>query len=762
MTMNSTAVLELDRLHISYQTEKGWLDPVRRLSLRVDPRVKYGLVGESGSGKTTLALGVMGYLPSNGRVRGGRILLNGTDLLGRSEAEMRRAWGGQIGMVYQNPSTALNPAMSIGDQIAEVARVHLKMSWGDARRKAIEMLGQVRMPDPAAVARRYPHQLSGGMLQRALIAMALTSNPQLLIMDEPTTALDVTTEAVVLDLIHSLSQQYSSAILYITHNLGVVARLCDRVGVMYAGGLMEEGPVRELFRQPLHPYTQGLIGCAPRLDSNKHHGKLNTIPGHIPRLDELPEGCIFAPRCPLAEDACWKGRPVQVEVAPGRMSACRRWKELAAIGHQPPAPSTQDSRPPAPTPTLSQRETVTASPPGRGRPSEARAGEGSCDASGQALTPTLSQRERESLPSAPRTQDSALSTQDSVPLLETTDVVKYFKSSSLALPFLPAPPPVKAVDGISVQLPRGLTLGIVGESGCGKTTFARCIVGLVEPSAGEIRLGDDPLAPSLAQRPRSTLKRLQMVFQNPDASLNPRMTVGDIVGRPLARLAGLSGKALQQRIAELLHAVQLPESYAGRLPEELSGGEKQRVAIARAFAADPELVICDEPVSALDVSVQGSLLNLLSELQRSQGTSYLFISHDLAAVRHIADLIGVVYLGRLWEIGSSDELFAPPYHPYTEALLSAIPVPDPELQQKRIRLEGSVPSAINTPPGCRFHTRCPRKIGSICETQEPPWGSTSPTHRLCCHIEIEELLRIQSPVLDAGAGHPDAPGEKHA
>ena len=736
MNMRNGTVLELDRLHISYQTEKGWLDPVRQVSLRVHPREKYGLVGESGSGKTTLALGVMGYLPGNGRVRGGRILLNGSDLLSVSEAEMRHSWGGQIGMVYQNPSTALNPAMVIGDQIAEVARIHLKMSRGDARRKAVEMLGKVRMPDPSAVARRYPHQLSGGMLQRALIAMALTSNPQLLIMDEPTTALDVTTEAVVLDLIHSLSEEYSSAILYITHNLGVVARLCDRVGVMYAGELMEEGPVHDLFQQPLHPYTQGLIGCAPRLDTNKYEGELNTIPGYIPRLDELPEGCIFAPRCPLAEDACHEGRPALLEVAPGRRSACLRWEELSTA----------------------------ASPSGRGRPSGARAGEGSFDASGQALTPwtcplagpRLSQRERESTQhpalstqDSPRTQDSpsVLSPQSSELLLEATDVKKYFQSGGLRLPFLPESPPVKAVDGISVEVPQGLTLGIVGESGCGKTTFARCVIGLVEPSEGEVKLGDDPLAPNLARRPRSTLKRMQMVFQNPDASLNPRMTVGSIIARPLVLLGGLTGKELRQRIIQLLDAVHLPESYLARLPEELSGGEKQRVAIARAFAADPELVICDEPVSALDVSVQGSLLNLLSELQRSQGTTYLFISHDLAAVRYIADQIGVVYLGRLWEIGTTEEVFAPPYHPYTEALLSAIPVPDPGVQQKRIRLEGSVPSAIDTPPGCRFHTRCPRKIGPICETQEPPWRSTSPTHRLCCHIEIEELLRIQSPVL---------------
>jgi peptide/nickel transport system ATP-binding protein len=703
--METVSVLELDRLLVSYQTEAGWLDPVRQVSLRVRPHEKYGLVGESGSGKTTLALGVMRYLPGNGSVRGGRILLNGADLLARSDAEMRRTWGGQIGMVYQNPSTALNPALPIGDQIAEVAHTHLQLSWPDSQYKALEMLRQVQMPDPAAVARRYPHQLSGGMLQRALIAMALTSNPQLLIMDEPTTALDVTTEAVVLDLIQGLSAQYPSAILYITHNLGVVARLCDRVGVMYAGELMEEAGVGDLFRQPLHPYTLGLIGCVPHLVGSKHDGELNTIPGFIPRLDQLPQGCIFAPRCFLAEDACRQTRPSLTQVAPGRSSACLRWRELAAIGNQPSAVSRQPSAGHEP------REAVT-------------------------------------------THDSSLITHHP-PLLQVTSIKKYFKSGGAGIPWLPwlASPPVKAVDGMSVEVPLGSTLGIVGESGCGKTTFGRCIVGLAEPSAGEVRLEKRILPPTVAARPRSTLKKLQMVFQNPDASLNPRMTVGTIIGRPLKRLAGLPSREIRGRILELLGAVHLPESYIDRLPEELSGGEKQRVAIARAFAADPELVICDEPVSALDVSVQGSLLNLLAELQRTHGTAYIFISHDLAAVMHLADLIAVVYLGRLWEIGTTDEVFTPPYHPYTEALLSAIPVPDPDVHQKRIRLEGSVPSAINTPSGCRFHPRCPRKIGTVCETDEPPWRSSSATHRLCCHIEIEELRRLQTPILDVPAGN---------
>ncbi len=718
--MASTPVLELDQLLVSYWTETGWLDPVRQVSLRVQPHEKYGLVGESGSGKTTLALAVMRYLAGNGRIRGGQILLNGEDLLSRSDAEMRRAWGGQIGMVYQNPSTALNPALTIGDQIAEAARIHLRLPWRDARNKALEMLRQVQMPDPASVGSRYPHQLSGGMLQRALIAMALTSNPQLLIMDEPTTALDVTTEAVVLDLIQGLSEQYPSAILYITHNLGVVARLCDRIGVMYAGELMEEAPVGDLFRRPLHPYTLGLIGCVPDLTSSKHDGDLSTIPGFIPRLDQLPQGCIFAPRCFMAEDECLRARPPFMEVAPGRSSACLRWKELTAGGG---------------------RAGETGGIVGAGGPA---------GPSGRAGT----------APRPYKTNESEGVRQHPPVLLEATGIKKYFKTDGSILSWLPglAPPPVKAVDGISVKVRKGSTLGIVGESGCGKTTFGRCIVGLTEPSAGEVRLEETALPPTVGQRPRSTLKKLQMVFQNPDASLNPRMKVGDIIARPLKRLAGVSARDLRHRTLDLLEAVHLPESYIDRLPEELSGGEKQRVAIARAFAADPDLVICDEPVSALDVSVQGSLLNLLAELQRTRGTTYLFISHDLAAVRHLADQIAVVYLGRFWENGTTEEVFAPPYHPYTEALLSAIPVPNPEVHQERIRLEGSVPSAMHTPSGCRFHPRCPRKIGRLCETDEPPWRSVSATHRICCHIEIEELKRLQAPVLSPVPGGEGVPG----
>lgn len=685
---NPHPILDVQDLCVAYATEAGMLHTVRHVSLQIGRGEVYGLVGESGSGKTTLASAVVRYLPANGRILSGRVLLNGVNLLELSEADMRRVWGAQIAVVPQNPRTSVNPAIVIGEQIAEVARVHLGMARPAAWQKALDMLQQVGMPDPETVALRYAHQLSGGMLQRVLIAMALTTNPQLLIMDEPTTGLDVTTEAVILDLIQDLLQRYQSAVLYITHNLGVVARICNWVGVMYAGELMEEGSIQDVFKYAMHPYTLGLLGCVPRVDASKHEVRLHTIPGYIPRLDQLPAGCIFGPRCLLAEAACAQQRPALTEVGVGHLSACRRWREVEAD---------------------------------RGRFVRARE---------RAVTARV----------AP----------DGPAVLEAQGVKKYFKGSgrmfSLSLPG--KTPTVRAVDDISLSARRNLTVGIVGESGCGKTTLARCIVGLEEASAGEIRLEGQRLAATTSRRPRALLKKLQMIFQNPDASLNPQHTVADIIGRPLTLLGNLSREAALERTAALLEAVNLPVSYLNRLPHELSGGEKQRVAIARAFAAQPSVLICDEPISALDVSVQAALLNLLVELQASEGNAYLFISHDLAAVRHISDWIVIVYLGRLWEVGPAAQVFAPPMHPYTEALLSAIPIPDPDVRQERIRLTGSVPSAVNIPPGCRFHTRCPRKLGSLCETEEPAWQTLDGQHRICCHIPLETLRQLQKDVLE--------------
>jgi peptide/nickel transport system ATP-binding protein len=587
-------------------------------------------------------------------------------------------------MVHQDPFRSVNPAMLVGDQIAEMARIHMGMSAAESRKRAVDMLAFVRMPDPATAARRYAHQLSGGQLQRVLIAIALTTNPNLLIMDEPTTALDVTTEAVILDLVRDLLSEYQTAVLYITHNLGVVARLCHRVGVIYAGEMMEQGPVRRVFKEMLHPYTLGLLGSVPRVDVDKRDIVLNTIPGYIPQPDSLPSGCIFAPRCLGAEGACRTERPPLVEAdrQGGHMTACRRWQAVRQVPRD--FAQTEGKR--------EYREPL----------------------SGDVV-------------------------------LEAKDVRKYFPVSRVRLWDLlrGRRPAVRAVDDISVRVRKSFTMGIVGESGCGKTTFARCIAGLEKATAGEILLEQEKLHPSVSRRPAEQLKKIQMVFQNPDASLNPQATVGSCVARPLVLLGHLSRQQIQRQVEELFEAVNLPREYIHRLPHEISGGEKQRVAIARAFATDPALMICDEPISSLDVSVQASLMNTLMELQDTKGTSYLFISHDLAAVRHLSNWIAVIYLGRLWEIGSALDVFKPPQHPYTEALISALPIPDPDATQNRIRLRGDVPSSVNIPAGCRFHPRCPRKIGEICEQEEPSWHDDGHFHRICCHIPLDELLEKQ-------------------
>ena len=670
-------VFEIEGLHIDYTTESGVLHAVRDVSLTVNQHESFGLVGESGSGKSTLAMGAIRYLASNGKVTDGSVRLNGVELLGLAPKELRALWGSSIGIVYQSPLSALNPSIVIGKQLAEVARQHLGMDRGAAFARVTEMLTKVAMPDPEAVMKRYPHQLSGGMLQRCVIAMALMTDPSLLIMDEPTTALDVTTQAVVLDLVADLKREFDSAILYITHDLGVITKICDRVGVMYAGEFMEQSALYELFKRPLHPYTLDLLGCVPHFDPTPEKRSLVTIPGAIPRVDELPPGCIFAPRCKFVEDACTEARPPLDEVAPDHLAACLRWRIVP-----PPGEYLRDAT-----------EAVRVAQAESARPEV---------------------------------------------LVDADGAQVYFKAPKGV---------IRAVDGMDLEVRVGETLGVVGESGSGKTTVARAIIGLTPATGGVITLHGKALQRSTGKRPRATLKEIQMVFQNPDASLNPTRSVGDAIMRPLSLLGGLGRQQAKQRAKELLQSVSLPVSYFERLPHELSGGEKQRVAIARAFAAEPELILCDEPISSLDVSVQGSLMNLLMRLQVEKQTSYVFISHDLSAVQHLSDSIAVVYLGHVMEIGDATKVLTPPFHPYTEALLSAIPLADPDIKQKPIRLGGSVPSAMDVPAGCRFHPRCPRFLGDICATQEPPWREGEGDHRIYCHIPLDELARLQAETL---------------
>ncbi|HSN77431.1 MAG TPA: ABC transporter ATP-binding protein [Anaerolineae bacterium] len=681
-----TPILQIDDLTVSYRQGNDWLDAVRDVSLRIEAGETVGLVGESGSGKSTLALAVLRALPENGVVRQGSMRLAGRGLLGLTPAEMQQVWREQIKLVPQNPLVSLNPAMRIGQQLAEAlpSSPPARGQRNYADRAVLDALAAVQIADPPAVARSYPHQLSGGMQQRVMIAMALLGEPLLLVLDEPTTNLDVTTEAVILDLVRDLIRQRGTSVLYVSHNLGVLAGICDRVAVLYAGELVEDARVAQLYRRPLHPYTLGLLDSVPRLGLNRRQAALLPIPGSVPRLDERPAGCVFAPRCPVAVALCQQ-RPQPSPAQPDHLVRCHRWAEIQSGALKV-------------TLVLAVVDDVQAA--------------SDADANGETV-------------------------------LTVRELTKRFDQSRSLADLLAGRPAraVRAVDGVNVQIGRGRTLGLVGESGSGKTTLARCVVGLTERSGGDVTLLDLPLAPALNQRNPATLRRLQMVFQNPDEALNPYRTVGQTLTRTLSRLAGLPKAEAQQRAGELLALVKLDLSYLERLPGQLSGGEKQRVSIARAFASQPDLLLFDESVSALDVSVQAAILNLLSELQEERQTAYLFISHDLAVVSYLADDVAVMYLGQVVEVGPTEHIFQPPHHPYTAALLSAIPVLDPADQRQRIHLQGDIPSAAAMPSGCRFHTRCPRFLGDLCVQQEPSWQDGGDGHWIRCHITVDELAR---------------------
>jgi peptide/nickel transport system ATP-binding protein len=687
-------VLEIDNLTVGYRAGRGWRDVVRDVSLTVAPGQTYGIVGESGSGKSTLALAALRYLGDAGAIRGGTVRLRGRDMATLGPAELRRAWGQDLRLVPQNPLASLNPSLRVGDQLAEALGPGLGRE--EARRLSLDLLRLVRLADPERVRRSYPHELSGGMQQRAMIAMAFHGAPALLVLDEPTTNLDVTTEAAVLDLLADLIAESGAAALFVSHNLGVVARICDRVAVLYAGELAEDAPADQLFAAPLHPYTRALLDSLPRPGARRDLRPLQPIPGAIPQPDALPPGCVFAPRCPLAIDRCRRERPPLEEPIAGRSVRCHRWQDMLALAERPVDP--QARRPEDP----------------------------------QTRGPEDLKQAAVELPEA------------GGPVLALEGVEKRYPLPRSLGQLLRGEPAraARAVDGVSLSLGRGRTLGVVGESGSGKTTLARCVVGLAERTAGEIQLLDVPLAPGVDGRAPELLRRIQMVFQNPEEALNPYLTVGEALRRPLIRLGGQSRQQADRGVARLLELVRLDPDYAGRLPGELSGGEKQRVAIARAFAAEPDLVLLDEAVSALDVSVQAAVLNLLGDLQLRTGASFFFITHDLGVVSYLADDIAVVYLGAAMELGPAEAVLAGPQHPYTEALLSSAPAA-PGARRDPIRLEGEVPSPLAIPSGCRFHTRCPRYLGDICRDEVPPWRDAGDGHRYWCHIPPDELRAMQ-------------------
>lgn len=687
---SKSPLLEIENLTVAYrQSGKEWI-ALRDISLTLQAGKVHGLVGESGSGKTTLALALMHYLPPGGIVRQGKIYFNGRNLLELSKEQMREIWGTEMTYIPQDPESSLNPSMQIGEQLAEALRNRQGLSKPNARDAALAMLDKVRLSDPSRVAGSYPHQISGGMQQRVLIALALSAKPKLLVLDEPTTNLDVTTQASVLDLIHNLLIEEQTAALYVTHNLGVVAQICDQVSVLYAGELVEGGPRGQVYDRPLHPYTSGLLSSVPVPGENKGQAPLRFMQGRSPLLSEPSSGCAFKLRCPVAIDICDQ-HPILFPAGGSRISRCHRWQELE------------------------KNELIIEWP-------------------------------------QDRIEQPSITPQDRDSLLALENIKVIFSESRTISQRISGEPStsVRALDGISLEMRKGRTLGLVGESGSGKTTLARAVVGLVEVSDGEIQFMGKTLPKHLEKRDFETIRQIQMVFQDPHDALNPYLTIGEALRRPLQRLGGIRPEEVQSELVKLLGSVQLPPEFARRYPSQLSGGEQQRVAIARAFVSNPTFMVADEAVSALDVSVQAVILNLLNKLQGRFGGSYLFISHDLAVVGYFADVIAVIYLGKIMQLAESGDLFSPPFHPYTEALLSAIPTIRPKPEMERILLEGDIPSAYEVPSGCPFHTRCPRFIGDLCRDLEPPWRVTKTGKRYYCHIEEADLLLAQGPARPAG------------
>lgn len=688
-----TPLLQVENLGVTFFTPRGTVHAVRDASLEVHRGEVMGVVGESGCGKSTTAFAVMGYLPGTTRVDG-RILFEGREVAKMDGSELSHLRGNRIAMVYQDPVTSLNPTMRVGAQIREVLRQHLDLDTQQIHGRTVELFESVRLADPESIGRRYPHELSGGQQQRVVIAMALACEPDLLIMDEPTTGLDVTTEATILELVVDLKNRLNAGILYVTHNLGVVAAVADRVAVMYAGETVEDSPVRELFKSPKHPYTVGLLSCVPTPPTESGATvQLSRIPGAVfPATEPTPSACLFMSRCPLARESCGNEAPPVVETGKGHLSRCIYSGDV-----------NQEI-------WGGQQTNVEI---GRDRVEDVLSAKG--------LRRFYGSWVRKYLLFGPRVR-----------------------------------PPVRAVNEVDFNVGMGRTLGIVGESGSGKTTIAQAIVGLVPRDRGKLQLRDQDLEPDVSKRTKAQQAAMRMVFQNPTASLNPKLAVRHAIVRALRKFSGLDKRESRQRAGELLRAVGLDPGYLNRHPGELSGGEQQRVALAGAFAASPDIIVADEAVSALDVSVQAQVLNLLRSHQEESNTSYVFITHDLGVVRYLSDDILVLYAGHVAESGPARKVLATPSHPYTEALMSSAPVPDPDAQPTTIRLPGFVPTMRAQFEGCFFAGRCPRKIGPVCdETPPPSRTSDSGDHVINCHIPLQELAKMQG----NGAGSLHTVGE---
>ncbi|MDB5657583.1 MAG: transporter ATP-binding protein [Cypionkella sp.] len=686
----SKPILEIENLSISFFTRMREIPAVMDFSCSVMAGESMGLVGESGCGKSTVALAVLRDLGKNGRIVSGTIKFKGRDLTHMGDEELRHIRGSEIAMIYQEPMASLNPAMKIGAQLAEVPMIHQGMAKEDAWKLARQIIADVRLPDPDRILHAYPHQLSGGQQQRIVIAMALMSKPALLILDEPTTALDVTVEAGIVDLVKDLGTKYGTSMLFISHNLGLILDVCDRLCVMYSGEAVETGNVIEVFDKMRHPYTQALFRSIPLPGADKNTHPLVAIPGNFPLPHERPPGCNFGPRCDYFKDGLCNAAEVPMFPVPGddrHATRCFRWTEIDWE-----APMTLKA-------------------------------------------------------SKPKTPIGKV-------VLKMEDLKKYYSVSSGGFGS-GTTKVVKANETLSFEAREGETLAIVGESGCGKSTFAKVLMGLETATSGSILLFDENVQSTpIQQRNTDTVSSVQMVFQNPFDTLNPSMNVGRQIIRALEIFKqGKSDEERHARMLELLDLVKLPRAFAERMPRQLSGGQKQRVGIARAFAGGAKVVVADEPVSALDVSVQAAVTDLLMDIQRENKTTLLFISHDLSIVRYLSDRVMVMYLGHVVEMGTTDQVFQPPYHPYTEALLSAVPIADTKVIRKRIVLEGDIPSAMNPPPGCPFQTRCRWKSlvpGGLCDVEMPPVKMLEGGHQVKCHLS-DNVLATMEPVIKVAA-----------
>ena len=676
--MANSPLLDIRDLHTDIEIRSGVVHALSGVDLHVNPGETLGIVGESGSGKTMTALSLMGLLPQGGSVSSGQIILDGQDLTKLALKEKRKLRGTKVGMIFQDPLTSLNPTMKIGLQVCEPLRVHEKLSKKEALERAVEILKRVGMPRPEVVINNYPHQLSGGMRQRVMIAMALVCKPRILIADEPTTALDVTTQMQILDLIDELRDEYKMGVILITHDLGVVAGHTDRVAVMYAGRIVETAPTKTLFTEPKHRYTSSLMAALPER-ALAAGTKLFSIPGAPPSLTNLPVGCRFAARCLWATDECRAGYP-----------------------------------------DLSGDETHTFScfhPVQEGDES-----------------PAVLQGKLDSNKTDGAAEDVPQISHET--LLDVKEASREYESAGSGF-FKREKGVVSAVDRVSITVKKGETYGLVGESGCGKSTVGRLIAGLEPPSGGAIELDGRDLA-TLKGRDAVRIHRdVQMMFQDSYAAMDPRMRIDQILAEPMSIQKTGNARQIAERIMEIIEQVGLTEEILDRYPHEFSGGQLQRIGFARSLTLAPDLIVADEPVSALDVSVQAQVLNLMKDLQQELGLSYLFISHDLAVVQYMADRIGVMYLGRIVEEGPASEVVKNPKHPYTKALIDSIPVPDPEFKhdENAIKLTGEPPSAVNPPEGCRFRPRCPF-AGEECKVQPM---LTDETHRVACHHPLLQL-----------------------